>query len=57
MSAREEKRSRILRHLLKDRQPFNPEVFAQEEEKRKRQKLARLQNMAASLNYHLVPQP
>jgi hypothetical protein len=40
---------------LKERQPFNPEVFAREEQKMKRQKLARLQNMAASLNYQLVP--
>ncbi len=43
--------------LTKDRQPFNPEVFAQEEAKMKRRKLARLQNLAASLNYQLVPQP
>jgi hypothetical protein len=37
------------------RQPFHPEVFAREEEKMKRKKLARLQKMAASLNYQLVP--
>ena len=30
-------------------------VFAQEEEKMKRKKLARLQNLAAALNYQLVP--
>jgi hypothetical protein len=37
------------------KQPFNPEVLSSEEQKMKRQKLARLQNMAASLNYQLVP--
>jgi hypothetical protein len=31
------------------------EVFAKEEEKMKRRKLARLQHMATSLNYQLVP--
>jgi hypothetical protein len=30
-------------------------VFQEEEQKMKRQKLARLQNLAASLNYQLVP--
>lgn len=49
--------ARILWHLLKYKQPFNPEVFAKEEEKMKRKKLQRLQNMAASLNDQLVPQP
>ena len=49
--------ARILWHLLKFKQPFNPEVFAKEEEKMKRKKLARLQTLAASLNYQLVPQP
>ncbi len=47
--------ARILWHLLKFKEPFNPEVFAREEEKMKRRKLARLQNMAATLNYSLVP--
>ena len=42
---------------LKFKEPFKPEVFAKAEAKLKRQKLARLQNMAASLNYQLVPQP
>ena len=49
--------ARILWHLLKYKQPFNPEVFAKEEAKLKRQKLQRLQNLAAALNYQLVPQP
>jgi hypothetical protein len=30
-------------------------VFAKEEEKMKRKKLARLQTLAATLNYQLVP--
>ena len=47
--------ARILWHLLKFREPFNPEVFAQAEEKMKRRKLARLQNLAATLNYSLIP--
>ena len=48
------KLARVLWHLLKFKQPYNPDVFAKEEEKMKRKKLARLQNMAASLNYTLV---
>lgn len=51
------KLARVLWHLLKYKEPFNPEVFAKEEEKMKRKKLQRLENMAASLNYQLVPQP
>ena len=49
------KLARILWHLLKFRQPFDPEVFAKEEEKMKRKKLARLHTIADSLNYRLVP--
>jgi len=51
------KLARILWHRLKYKQPFNPEVFAKEEAKLKRKKLQRLQTLAASLNYQLVPQP
>lgn len=43
--------------MLKYKQPFNPAVFAKDEEKLKRKKLQRLQNMAASLYYQLIPQP
>jgi hypothetical protein len=32
-------------------------VFAKEEEKMKRRKLARLQNLAAAMNYQLTPLP
>ncbi len=45
------------RHLLKFKQEFDWKVFAQEEEKMKRKKLARLFNMAESLNYQLTPKP
>jgi len=57
ITAMAHKLARILWHLLKYKEAFNPEVFAKEEAKMKRQKLARLQNLAASLNYQLVPQP
>ena len=46
---------RVLWHLLKYKEPFNPEVYAKEEAKLKRKKLQRLENMATSLNYRLVP--
>ena len=49
--------ARILWHLLKFKQPFNPEVFAHEEQKMKRKRLARLQSLAASMKYELIPQP
>ena len=54
ITAMAHKLARVLWHLLKFKQPYNPDVFAKEEEKMKRKKLARLQNMAASLNYTLV---
>jgi transposase len=55
ITAMAHKLARILWHLLKYKEPFNPEVFAKEEGKMKRKKLTRLQNMAASLNYQLIP--
>lgn len=42
-------------HRLNYRQPFDAEMFRKEEERRQRRKLACLQNMAATLNYQLVP--
>jgi transposase len=57
ITAMAHKLARILWHMLKYKQPFDPAVFAHAEEKMKRKKLARLQNLAASLNYQLVPQP
>ena len=47
----------MLWHLLKCKQEFDWNVFAKEEEEMKRKKLARLQNLAASLNYQLTPNP
>jgi transposase len=55
ITAMAHKLARVLWHLLKHKEPFNPEVFRNEEEKMKRKKLARLQNLAAALNYQLVP--
>jgi transposase len=54
ITAMAHKLARILWHLLKYKQPFDPEVFAQAEAKMKRQKLARLHTLAATLNYTLV---
>jgi len=51
------KLARILWHLFKHRQAFNPEVFRKEEEKMKHKRLARLQNTAAALGLKLVPAP
>jgi hypothetical protein len=55
ITAMAHKLARILWHLLKYKEAFNPQVFARAEEKMKRRKLARLQNLAASMNYQLVP--
>ena len=50
-----DKLAHILWHLLKFKQPFNPEVFAKEEEKMKRKKRARLEAMATTLNCRIMP--
>ena len=55
ITAMAHKLARSLWHLLKYKQAFNPEVFAQAEAKMKRKKLARLQTLATTLNYRLVP--
>ena len=55
ITAMAHKLARMLWHLLKYKQPFNPEIFAKEEAKMKRKKLQRLENMATSLNYRIVP--
>ena len=55
ITAMAHKLARVLWHLLKFKQAFDWKVFEKEEQKLKRQKLARLQNLAASLNYQLVP--
>lgn len=55
VTAMAHKLARVLWHLLKYKQNFDWAVFAKEEEKMKRKKLARLQNLAATLNYQLIP--
>jgi len=55
ITAMAHKLARVLWHLLKDKEAFNPEVFAKEEQKMKHKKLARLEAMATTLNYRLVP--
>jgi len=57
ITAMAHKLARILWHLFKHRQAFNPEVFRKEEVKRQRKRLARLQNAAAALGLKLVPAP
>jgi transposase len=54
ITAMAHKLARIVWHLLKHRQAFNPEIFRKEEEKMRRRKLARLQNTAAALGYRLI---
>jgi hypothetical protein len=55
VTAMANKLPRVLWHLLKYEQPFDWNVFAKEEEKIKRKKLARLRNLAASMNFQLTP--
>jgi transposase len=55
VTAMAHKLARVLWHLLKYKQAFDWQVFEKEETKMKVRKLARLQNMAASLNLQLVP--
>ncbi len=55
ITAMAHKLARILWHLFKYREAFNPEVFRKEAEKMKRKKLARLHNTAAALGLKLVP--
>ena len=55
VTAMAHKLARVLWHLLKHKQAFDWNVFAKEEEKMKRKKLARLQNLAAAMNHQLTP--
>ena len=55
ITAMAHKLARVLWHLLKFKEPFNPAVFQKEEQKMKRKKITRLQNLASSLNYQLIP--
>jgi len=45
----------VLWHLLRFKEAFEWTVFEEEDAKMKRGKPARLQNLAASLNYPLIP--
>jgi len=49
------KLARILWHLFKYREAFNPDVFKKEEARMQRKKLARLHNTATALGFRLVP--
>jgi hypothetical protein len=49
------KLARIRWHVLKFREPFNPEVFAEAKARQKRKQLARLQHSAATRGFTLVP--
>ncbi len=49
------KLARVLWHLLKFKEPFDWNVFQKEEQKMKRKKLARLQTLAAVMDYQLTP--
>jgi transposase len=55
ITAMAHKLARVIWHLLKFKVAFDWKVFAKEEEKMQRKKVARLQNLAAALNYQLTP--
>jgi transposase len=55
ITAMAHKLARVLWHLLKFKQAFDWKVFEKEEQKMKKKKLARLQNLAAAMNYQLTP--
>ncbi|MCO5052619.1 MAG: hypothetical protein M9920_09975 [Verrucomicrobiae bacterium] len=55
ITAMAHKLARILWHLFKHREAFNPEVFQKEEERMQRKKLARLHHTATALGLRLVP--
>lgn len=55
ITAMAHKLARVLWHMLKYKVAFDAKVFEKEEAKMKRKKLARLQNLAASMNYQLTP--
>ena len=55
ITAMAHKLARILWHLFKYREAFNPEVFRKAEARMQRKKLARLHNTAAALGLKLVP--
>lgn len=57
ITAMAHKLARIVWHLIKHRQPYDPTVWAAAEEKLKKKKLQRLHQNAATLGYRLVCLP
>lgn len=57
ITAMAHKLARILWHLIKHRQPYDPTIWALAEEKLRKKKLARLHQSAAALGYQLLPSP
>lgn len=57
ITAMAHKLARILWHLMKYRQPYDPGVWTAAEEKQKKKKLTRLHQTAAALGYQLFPTP
>jgi transposase len=55
ITAMAHKLARILWHLMKHREPYDPGVWAVAEEKLRKKKLKRLQQNAAALGYQLLP--
>ena len=51
------KLARILWHLLKHHEPYNPAVWTLAEEKLKKKRLRRLEQNAAALGYQLTCAP
>ena len=54
ITAMAHKLARVLWHLLKHHQPYDPSVWAEAEEKLKQKKIKRLQQNAAALGFKLL---
>ena len=54
ITAMAHKQARILWHLLKYQEPYDPAVWAKAEEKKRQKKIKRLQKNAASLGFQFV---
>jgi transposase len=57
ITAMAHKLARIIWHLIKHQEPYDPAVWAQAEEKNRQKKLKRLQQNAATFGYQLVSLP
>lgn len=57
ITAAAHKLARIIYHLLKHRQPFDPDRLQQNQEQLKQRRLKRLKRQAAQLGLNLVPKP